>query len=273
MRDDKVGFIRHTNKDIAQDTINQLKKKRCIAIHYTDSYCTDPQKYKGSAREAMRKLQNWCQSGKSVLADYGNSMVVGKIRFGSKVETEPIADPEYKKEIVCFKTVKLYAVKEVNSNSFEFFRSVLPRRGTISDAPKCTKRAFAILRGRRKLESNVTSLSPGQLEVLCSEYLRVHKKLDFLLLPIGRTLKDIDIYGLCGKKKVFAQVTQSNEEKEIKDKIGKLKSHGGKNDFKIFFGPGNHRSKFDDDKIKYISISDVFKEMEAKSLVKEMLKI
>jgi len=54
----------------------------------------------------------------------------------------------------------------------------------------------------------VTSLTPGQLEVLCFEYLRKRMDPFHLLLPIGRSLPDIDVYGWSGSEgRVAAQVT------------------------------------------------------------------
>jgi hypothetical protein len=58
-----------------------------------------------------------------------------------------------------------------------------------------------------------SNLYPALQEVACSEFLRLHKNpryptLSFLLLPVGKTLADVDIYGVGHHgNKIFAQVT------------------------------------------------------------------
>jgi len=70
----------------------------------------------------------------------------------------------------------------------------------------------ALLEGRA-LEHAWSNLSTAQHEVVCSEFLRGHQKnelprLKWLLLPPGRTLKDIDIFGIATDgKMLLAQIT------------------------------------------------------------------
>lgn len=71
---------------------------------------------------------------------------------------------------------------------------------------------------RRAGSTHLSDLSPAQLEVICSELMRLPDAellglptLASLLLPAGGTMKDIDIYGLATDgKQIFAQVTYSN---------------------------------------------------------------
>jgi hypothetical protein len=67
----------------------------------------------------------------------------------------------------------------------------------------------------RSADFDIGRLLPGQQEVLCSEFLRLPEAgmlglpiLSHLLLPLGRTMKDIDIYGLANDgKRIFGQIT------------------------------------------------------------------
>lgn len=77
------------------------------------------------------------------------------------------------------------------------------------------------------------NLSTEQQEAACAEFLRHHDgdhpRLEYLLLPAGRTLKDVDTYGLDpAGEEVFAQVTYREPSgKEFREKLGKLKEYAG----------------------------------------------
>jgi hypothetical protein len=74
-------------------------------------------------------------------------------------------------------------------------------------------------------------LSTEQQEAACAEFLRHHEgdhpRVEFLLLPVGRTLKDVDIYGLDPDgHKVLAQVTNREPGgKQFREKLEKLKEY------------------------------------------------
>lgn len=79
------------------------------------------------------------------------------------------------------------------------------------------------------IERKIENLTPSQQETVCAEYLRKQNSkmipvLEHMLLPVGRTLKDIDLYGYTRSgKELFAQVTNySLENKEIYEKIQSL---------------------------------------------------
>lgn len=56
------------------------------------------------------------------------------------------------------------------------------------------------------------SLSDKQWEVLCDQYLRDTVGLRSLVLAVGRTLKDVDIYGVGqGGKRILAQCKHNSE--------------------------------------------------------------
>lgn len=100
----------------------------------------------------------------------------------------------------------------------------------------------------------VDNLAPSQLEVICYEYLRSNQLLDALVLPIGRSLPDIDIYGIDkGGHKILAQVTHG---RVITKKLAQLKRFQNPNAKLIFFGP--KASRFEDPLVQFISIEQVF---------------
>lgn len=67
-------------------------------------------------------------------------------------------------------------------------------------------------------ELALEDLSPDQQEIVCSEFLRIDSnhelpRLAHLVLPTGRTMRDIDILGIAGDgKPLVAQVTFSPRE-------------------------------------------------------------
>jgi hypothetical protein len=107
------------------------------------------------------------------------------------------------------------------------------------------------------LPREVASLAPAQLEVLCYEYLRYKDLLNSLILPIGRSLPDIDIYGINKSgEKILAQVTQSHNKKVIERKLDVLKNYQSLNSKLIFFGPKEMLQE--DSLVAYKTIEQVF---------------
>jgi hypothetical protein len=115
----------------------------------------------------------------------------------------------------------------------------------------------------KPLPQDVRSLHPAQLEVLCLEYLRVKGWLAGLLLPIGRTLRDVDIVGVDDQgRTVLAQVT--GDEVKAPDKLRRLKdqlkphAEGAK---PYFFAPMQRKSELEQDMVEYVPIEAMFDEM------------
>jgi hypothetical protein len=86
-----------------------------------------------------------------------------------------------------------------------------------------------------------------QWEVLCSEYLRLlppsDEKIDYLLTPVGRTMKDIDIDGANREAHVLAQVSLTTVPTEIDRKLSSLELYSKrskaatKKTVLVYFGP------------------------------------
>jgi len=147
------------------------------------------------------------------------------------------------------KSVRIIAPSEAMS-----LRAARPRQGTITRWPSANG-ALKSLVERVPLEKSYGNLDPSQQEMVCSEYLRNPDftecpVLEHLLMPIGRTLKAVDIFGYAtDKKMLFAQVTFSEKERAAK-KIEALKWYDTPNSHLVFFC-NCQEIKFDDN-ILYI---------------------
>ena len=105
------------------------------------------------------------------------------------------------------------------------------------------------------LPKELGSLTAGQLEVLCYEYMRDQNLISRLTCPIGRGLRDIDIVGLNSKgENVFAQVTFATDEVTINKKAERLRGVSGECQAYLFSPKGE--SPIQD--VVPVRIQDVF---------------
>jgi hypothetical protein len=121
-----------------------------------------------------------------------------------------------------------------------------------------------------------------QWEVLCSEYLRGNVsnelRIDYLLTPVGRTMKDIDIDGASDSIHVYGQVSLSTNLKVIDKKVHRLKSaaHGYNSEKKlslVYFGPKKLKEYFKKtyNTVSFISTEDVLYRLKDIGILKDML--
>ncbi len=139
-----------------------------------------------------------------------------------------------------------------------------PQQGTISRWPNAKKAVENIVEGRR-LNPSIDLLFPYQQEIMCSEFLRSPVTEDFglprlahLLLPVGQTMKDIDIYGVgTDGRKIIAQVTHLTSEKSV-GKLEGLRRYGlGQKKHLIFFCQDEERTEQGD--VIIVPIKSVYK--------------
>jgi len=145
--------------------------------------------------------------------------------------------------------------KSFSYEKFPALATLMPRQGTIGRAHNLHDAAIELYQFG-KLPRKVTALSPGQLESLCAEYLRFVNLMDFLHLPVGRTLRDVDIVGSIKGKRVYAQVTFANKDGEVQRKMKKLRDFSGSSATKYFFAPRSIEQNATD--VTFIAIEDVF---------------
>ena len=261
-------FIRH-NCSSTPLVLQQLWDRRLIALHYNDSFSTNPSDYDSAGRKALERLWRYCREGVIVGADYhrlnGAAMLVGQITKGSSVKPEEFHDPTTGDTFV-YKTVALQGTIEVSYADFPLLVGVQPRQATITGWPAAEKVLEAAL-SHLPLPREPSCLHPSQLEVLCYEWLRETRNLDRLLMPIGRGLVDIDIVGINQNgNRVIAQVTHSISDSDLLNKQERLLQHARPEDKIYFFLPESAPLK-PDSRVQTIDFNQVLNKLEASSSV------
>lgn len=247
----KAIFIRHKLTS-TPEILKEWWDKRIVALHYEDIPSTDPEDYKSQGKKALRRLWKYCATGAIVGATYRDlkpsEMLIGEILPGSAVKITQYDN-------LIYKTVQLENVQEISYRDFPLLSAIQPQ-GAITGWPSAQTYLEAIL-GKNPIPWSVHSLHPAQLEIICYEFLKMQGVIKALLMPIGRTLRDVDIYGLGENGKgVVAQVTHNTNRREIAQKIELLREFYSEDSVLIFFGPEAARVELD--QIKYISIEKVF---------------
>lgn len=245
-------FIRHTkDMSVRDEDLEDLWNQNRIAIHYpdfldgigrVDNESTNPDDYPSSANTTVKTLKNLADKGGYVWAE---SRVDRRAKVGlvkpQEIElyrgkwTLNLDYPARKGTEAILKTVQLDKVKLVKTGEAVGLRAGRPRQGTICQWHKCGTR-LADLVECRPVYRVWANLSTEQQEAACAEFLRHddgdHPRLKYLLLPVGRTLKDVDIYGLDPDgQEIFAQVTyrkrpdRQTRDKKFQEKLETLKGY------------------------------------------------
>lgn len=255
-------FIRHTEViAIDDETRNRLWAEKRIAIHYPfditgdttrDSRSIDPDDYQKSAKQNLKALRQLAQKGGYVCAQYygHDECIVGFIEPQSDIEIiegkwrdDPktkgrVSDADHltdtKNRIAVLKTIALTKVQLVEPEKHTIILVGRPRQGTLMRWPSAGKAIEEIVEGR-KSPPRLTDLSPSRQETMCSEFLRMPEAAEFrlpllkhLLLPVGSTMKDIDIAALAHDGSlIYAQVTMlTADSKETDEKLKRLSAYG-----------------------------------------------
>lgn len=253
----KTYFIRHSSRlAVDRKTIDSLWGEDRIAIHYPrdnigdfeieDSRSVDPSDYAGVAKHTLQRMLTLASEGGYVFATYGG-FSGGKIGFvppGSSIElfygSWGGKNSSRKGRNATLKSLQLQEERNLSAEEAISLTAVQPRQGTLCRWKKVGQRVSAMVTG--KPPSGVESLSPDQQEVMCMEYLRTPAAekhglpiIKSTLMPVGRTMKDIDILGVAENGKIVsAQVTF----KGIASSGGKLKkldSYGFNGNYTLFF--------------------------------------
>ncbi|MGD0201836.1 MAG: hypothetical protein ABSD27_13885 [Bryobacteraceae bacterium] len=223
-------FSRHTQElNIDHETRKRLWDERRIAIHFPDdkqgkqlpddNSSLDPEDYAAPGHRAMKALARLATDGGYVCAQHhGYEQVqVGRIDPGSQMELLHGKWGEscgLQGRTAILKTLRLQKVKVVDSCDSVVILIGRPRQGTLMRWPSVGKRIENLVEGKEG-EITLETLSPAQQEILCSEFLRSQDVRRFglpclahLVLPVGRTMKDLDLFGFATDgRRVFAQVT------------------------------------------------------------------
>lgn len=258
-------FIRHkleTKPEILED----LWDKRLIAVHYGNIESTNPNDFEGQGKKTLKRLWKYCDTGVLAAATYREinktEMLVGEIPKGSKIMIRKYPG-------LVYKTVQLINVEVISYQDYPLLSAIQPR-GTITGWPSAQIYLQAI-KGKKLIPWNVQSLHPSQLEIICSEYLRMEKVLRAQDMLIGKSMQDVDIYGIGERgKTIIAQVTNSIKQHDVEKKLKILKTYHEKDAILIFFGP--EACRIDDPMVQYIANEDVFAALDNHSTYHRLLK-
>ena len=244
-------FVRHTEKlTVRREDLERLWEEDRVAIHYpeypdglrdADNDSIEPGDYRATAKTAIGRLGELGARGGYVWTEslVSGDAKVGVVAPGTEVEVEREAwwrepddgeGPRSGRRAV-LKTLRLQDARPVRRGEAMGLRAGRPRMGTISRWRNCKTRLADLVDGRAT--SRVwPNLSTAQQEAACAEFLRLQgevaglPRLRRLLLPVGRTLEDVDIYGLDDEgREVFAQVTYLESQK-AREKLDRLKEYG-----------------------------------------------
>jgi hypothetical protein len=222
-------FIRHTAVlSVQHEDLDRIWEQDKIAVHYPgdgvgpDSTSLNPDHYeKDSEKRSIRFFKELADNGGYVWAEtrYRPTAKVGIVKpqepdFVSAVWTTS-TDLRYQGKEgseATLKALQMVKVREVPPGDAMSLRAARPPHTTISPWKICDPMLPVLIR-RKPVDRIWSNLYPTLQEVACAEFLRHHENpryptIDFLLLPVGKTLADVDIYGVDGHgNKIFAQVT------------------------------------------------------------------
>lgn len=286
----RIGYIRHFIA-CTEEILEELYLNRIIAIHYDNIPSINSSDYTESkgAETSFKRLEEFCKDGALIAADYHlihpEKLVIGIIRAGSKIKpmkkTYPAKskirseETSYSERIsekggfFWYKTLQLEETKEIDFWDFPVLKSILPPYQAVCNWNNAEEILPSIFK-YGKLKWDVYSLATEQLEILCYEYLKEKRIIDALLLPIGRSLPEVDIIGFNLKNEtIFAQVTFETKDKKILSKIKKLKwckETELKQKIKLyFFLPDSLIVDYElNNDIEFIGIEDIFRQFSKK---------
>jgi hypothetical protein len=270
-------FIRH-NLDSEKYILEDLWDNDLIAIHYIDDPSLDPDHYRKlsekSAASALDRLISCLNTGANVAASYRAikpaMMKIGRIDPQKSILRSKIYKDANGNDLI-YKVINLVDVQNIDLISYPVLAGIQPMRATITGWPSAARILNSIL-SYKSLPLELASLHPSQLEVLCYEYLQQKGILTHLLVPIGRSMYDIDICGLTYSGDVIvAQVTHSDSQKDVDEKANRLSAFSAKASQLIFFGL--EAVKPTDKGLVFIAIEDVFDYMlkRCRTLVSKMI--
>jgi hypothetical protein len=113
---------------------------------------------------------------------------------------------------------------------------------------------------------NVFSLSDGQFELLCDTWLGLQYNGYYLRLPVGKTMKDIDIISTADNVgEIAAQVTLQDNRDKVVDKVERLKPYGTESTNKYMFARESYSEITAGTDIEFYSAAQVFEAVDSDS--------
>jgi hypothetical protein len=293
----RTYFIRH-GQAMGIDEIfrNRLWSERRAGIHFPwdkfndggnagpDSQSTDPNDYpKEDGFRAMTFLNRLANEGGYVCSQhYGRQgYLLGKVGQGSKIEviegTWGMRYPVLNGRPTFMKTLQLEQSRIVGSLEHVVLHVGHPRMGTINPWKLGAAKVRSLVEGF-ELTPEVSALTPPQQEAMCAEALRLPgingsrtPRLTATLLPVGGTMKGIDISGLASDgRPLLAQVTYRTKQECI-EKLDVLKSIGKDTGAHLLF-ICRVEEETDEDGVMVVSIQRVFSDFVSTEVGKEWVR-
>lgn len=290
----KEFFVRHTS-DIAvsDEVLKRLWDADRVAVHFPlqgpeDTESLDPNDYEGPEKGAIRCFIELARDGGYVWAE---SSVASEAKVGMVAPGTPIVfsntvwsfnpsfhDASKGVRVAKLKTLQMTRTKTIHPREMMSLRQRHPRQGTIARWGKAKGCVEALVEGR-PLPRIWEALSTDAQEILCVEFMREGDlsdipRLEHLLMPPGRTMKDVDVYGLASDgREVFAQVTNySREHQESVKKQEALRRYDPSHNVLLFFCDCPERDS--DQGLTFIPVHQVWNWAEKRAqLVDKMLAI
>jgi hypothetical protein len=259
-------FIRHNSKlGLDKTTLDSMWQAGRIGIHYphvkgvleaADNESLNLDTYSGRGHSVVKTLLGLAQRGGYVCAQYRdhNDILVGVVEPETAVQllkgvwVDSYGMPG---RIAVMKTLQLQRIQRLPLSECTQLLVGRPRQGTLMRWPSIGHVIGNLIEGRTA-KLSISALVPCQQEILCSEFLRVRHAgmpnlpaLAHLLLPVGKTMKDIDIYALANDgKRICAQVTHKAFE-SCKDKSSALKQYASPKNHLVLFCKTNQYEHLD----------------------------
>lgn len=246
-------FARHTKSlDIDDATRERLWEENLIAVHYPEHVSADPtlpdnaslaeedypqRDRSDKARSVIRTLNELAAAGGYVCAEYfpDDQIKVGIIPVGTPIK---LINGQWgsRDRVAVLKTLAMTSVRILRPLETTIILASRPRQGTLQRWHSCGNRIRDIVEGK-SATLQFEDLLPYEQEVMCAEFLRLPcaaksglPQLSSLLVPIGRSMKDIDIMGVgIDGRAIISQVTWYDD-KIAAGKIQALRKYVGTDD-------------------------------------------
>ncbi len=258
----KTYFIRHTAELLVnQEDLRRLWDENRIAVHYPPKgdreYSSDPNDHKRGDRNVIERFLGLARDGGYVWAEsyvHPRLAKIGVVKPNSTVEPFEAEWLETDLRVLesrfsaragkaaMLKSLLLTESEDVKRDEFRALLAGRPRQGTLAVWHKARSRLRWHLEGETH-PMEWRDLTPALQEAACAEFLKEDHDIPGvpviarLLLPVGRTLEEIDIYGQAEDGgEVLGQVTLHRKDTpKANRKADKLRRNKGKDRNLIFF--------------------------------------
>lgn len=236
---------------------------------WLSAYLTENQPtYKKSWSDSSRRFLIEMAAGDKVVVEFGKALHIATVTDEFKGNPDPLR-PKYGENFKCrrVRDPKSFPLSELPSGyrlisttgrgavqRISAYEPLVELLDSFSSSEEVTK-AMCEMPTEKLLEV----LSPKQWEAICAEYLRDIEGARTLLLAIGSTLKDIDIYGVTrDSKRVLAQCKNDSKPRDARTIIEWLDGLAARPEDRLyFFARRGVKGQFDDGRCTVVDDEDI----------------